>query len=124
MLKAIDTLGAGKKKRTFQYDWSPSGAVLLQRGKPRIDHCFFLVALYHFSGQTVEGGFSETNPALNGFGKWVEVASRRFNSRNLSPRHGSFVAAILCEEYGVNSTLRGKSVLLTFPTDSRPAKWI
>jgi hypothetical protein len=119
-MKTIETLGAGKKKRPFHYDWSASGAVLLQQGKPRIDRCFFLVALHHFSGETVDGGFSETNPAPDGFGKWVEVASKRFNSRNLSPRHGSFMAAILCEEYGVRSALRGKSIVLTFPTDTRP----
>jgi hypothetical protein len=122
MIKTVHTLGAGNKKKPLQYDWSSSGAILvLQREKPKIDRCFFLVALYHFSGQMVEGGFSQTTPAPHGFGKWVEVASKRFNSRNLTSRHGSFMAAILCEEFGVESSLEGNSVILTFPTNTRPA---
>jgi len=122
MIKTIYTLGAGSKKRPLQYDWSPGGAVLtLQRGKPKIDRCFFLLALYHFSGQTVEGGFSETIPAPRGFGKWVEVTSKCFNSRNLTSRHGSFMAAILCEEFEVESALDGNSVVLTFPANTRSA---
>lgn len=122
MTKTTFTLGAGNKKKALQYEWSPSGAVLvLQRAKTKIDRCFFLVALHHFSGQTVKGGFSETTPSPVGFGKWVEVTSRRFNSQNLTSRHGSFMAAILREEFGVESGLEDNSVVLTFPTDTRPA---
>lgn len=69
----------------------------------------------------VEGGFSQTTPAPNGFGKWVELASKRFNSRNLTPRHGSFMAAILCDKFGVKSSLNGNSVMLSFPTNTLPA---
>ena len=122
MIKTTYTLGAGNKKKPLQYDWSPLGAALvLQQGKTKIDRCFFLLALYHFSGRTVEGGFSETSPAPNGFGKWVEDTSKRFNSQNLTSRHGSFMAAILCAEFAVQSSLKGNSVMLTFPTNTRPA---
>jgi hypothetical protein len=122
MVKTIYTLGSGNKKRPLIYDWSLDGAVLvLQQGKTKIDRSFFSVALHQFSGRTVEGGFSQTNPAPGGFGKWVEGASNRFNSRKLTSRHGSFVAAILCQEFGVKSSLKGNSVMLTFPTSTRSA---
>lgn len=122
MIKQIYTLGPGKKKKTFQYDWSPGGAVLLrQEGKPRIDRSFLQDALYHFSGQTVDGGFSQDAAPLEGFGKWVEMASKNANSRKLSPRHGSFMAAILCKEFGVRSTHQGHKVVLTFPLTPRLA---
>jgi hypothetical protein len=119
MIKTICTLS--KKRASFSYDWSRDGAVLQQAGEPRIDSQFFLEALHHFSGKTVDGGFSQDAPPDGGFGEWVETESPRFNSRKLTPRHGSFMAAILCEEFGVQSANHGKKVVLTFPAIKRRA---
>jgi hypothetical protein len=52
-----------------------------------------MAALRHFSGKTVRGGFSMTNPTLGGFGEWIEQNSSRYG-RSLTPRHGSFIACM------------------------------
>jgi hypothetical protein len=53
---------------------------------------------------------------LVGFGEWVRKESSRLNSRKLTPRHGSFMAAILCSEAGVKPSLVGNTVVLKFPS--------
>jgi hypothetical protein len=112
--KMLTTLG--HKRREFCYSGSiQSGVVLHQSGRPRIDAPFFAAALRHFAGQKVYGGFKEDDPLSGGFGHWVQNESSRLNSRKLTPRHGSFVAAILCSEAGVESSLDGNAVVLKFP---------
>jgi hypothetical protein len=112
--KTLTTLGHNPTE--FSYSGSiRDGVVLKQSGNPKIDASFFTAALSHFAGRTVKGGFSEDNPIKDGFGEWVRDASSRLNSRTLSPRHGSFMAAILCSEAGVKSTLDGNPVVLQFP---------
>lgn len=112
--KTLATLG--HKHKEFSYYGSiRDGVVLRQSGDPQIDASFFTAALSHFAGRTVMGGFSEDNPIKGGFGQWVEDASPRLNSRTLSPRHGSFMAAILCSEAGVKPSLDGNAVVLQFP---------
>jgi hypothetical protein len=64
----------------------------------------------------VYGGFKEDDPAAGGFGEWLQKESPRLNSRALSPRHGSFAAAILCAKAGVQNSLDGNSVVLHFPS--------
>ena len=116
ILKSIQTLGPPGKRRLFSYSGSVAlGVVLEQSGKPRIDAEFFSKALHDFSGKTVFGGFREDDPPPNGFGAWVEKNSVEWNSRKLTPRHGSFMAAILCAEAGVRNGLVGNSIVLTFP---------
>jgi len=39
-----------------------------------------------------------TSPTPGGFGEWVQGKSGRLNKTSLTPRHGSFIAAILREE--------------------------
>jgi hypothetical protein len=112
--KTLATLG--HKRKEFSYSGSIwDGVVLKQTGHPQIDASFFTAALSHFAGQTVMGGFSEDSPIKGGFGEWVRDASSRLNSRMLSPRHGSFMAAILCKEAAVKSWLEGNAVVLQFP---------
>ena len=116
-IRELEPLGAGKKKKPFSYKGSVrTGVVLQQSGKPKIDARFFLEALYHFSGRTVYGGFREDAAPRDSFGKWIEQSSPRFNSRKLTPRHGSFMAAILCNESGVRHSRKGNKIVLSFPT--------
>jgi hypothetical protein len=104
------------KRTTFTYDGSiTTGVRLHQRGKPKIDAAFFAAALKQFAGQEVKGGFKMDDPPNEGFGWWVQENSASSNSRTLTPRHGSFVAAILCAEAGVTSGLEGLAVWLRFP---------
>jgi len=115
-VKRLETLGPPKKRKEFHYSGSiQSGVVLHQSGNPRIEARLFTEALRRFAGKTVYGGFKEDDPPLGGFGAWVKDESPRLNSRKLSPRHGSFIAAILCAEAGVRSSLDGNSVVLRFP---------
>jgi len=94
----IQTLGSGRKRRWFEYEGSINqGTTLIQSGQPFISHQFYIAALKHFSGQTIWGGFNMTNPILRGFGEWVRDNSSRYG-RSLTPRHGSFIAAILVHE--------------------------
>jgi hypothetical protein len=82
---------------------------------PRIDAGFFSEALNHFAGERVYGGFKEDDPPSGGFGEWVQNESSRLNTRKLTPRHGSFIAAILCHEARVEHSLDGNAVVLRFP---------
>ena len=63
----------------------------------------------------MKGGFKEDDPPRGGFGEWVRDRSSELNSRKLSPRHASFMAAILCHEAGVKSRLDRNAVWLRFP---------
>ena len=114
--KRLKTLGPPKKRTEFCYSGSiQSGVILHQLGHPRIDARVFIEALKHFAGKRVGGGFKEDDPRSGGFGEWLQNESPELNSRKLTPRHGSFVAAILCAEAGVRSSLDGNAVVLQFP---------
>ena len=112
----LTTLGHPSKSTTFEYDGSiATGVQLHQRGLPKISAALFAAALKHFAGQDVKGGFKMDGPPEGGFGRWVQENSARINGRQLSARHGSFIAAILCSEAGVVSRLEGTAVWLRFP---------
>jgi hypothetical protein len=114
--RKLETLGSTGRRTEFSYSGSiHTGVTLDQTGKPRIDAQVFAAALKHFAGRTVYGGFKEDDPPAGGFGEWLQEESPRLNSRKLTPRHGSFVAAILCADTAVRSSLRGNSILLHFP---------
>ena len=113
----LHTLGPSWRRTEFWYSGSiQSGVILQQSGNPPIDAQVFAEALKHFAGRTVYGGFKEDEPAAGGFGEWLQKESPRLNSRPLSPRHGSFVAAILCAKAGVQNSLDGNAVVLHFPS--------
>ena len=112
----LTTLGPPKKRKQFCYSGSiHSGVILHQSGCPKIDARVFTGALKHFAGKSVRGGFKQDAPPSGGFGEWLQNESPKLNSRKLTPRHGSFVAAILCAEAGVTSSLDGNAVVLDFP---------
>jgi len=112
----IQTLGPRKKRTWFRYEGNVNhGTSLLFRSvQVSISHQLYMAALQHFSGQIVRGGFSMTNPTPRGFGEWIKQNSSRYG-RSLSPRHGSFIAAILVHEGYIQSSLQGKAVILHFP---------
>jgi hypothetical protein len=115
-IKKLDTLGSPGKRTEFSYSGSiQTGIILHQSGKPHVDAKVFAEALRHFAGRRVYGGFREDDPPKGGFGEWLQAESPRLNSRRLTPRHGSFVAAVLCSEAGVRSSLDGNAVVLQFP---------
>jgi hypothetical protein len=108
--KRLWTLGHPSRRTQFRYEGSVAdGCMLLQVGNPKIEASFFQAALMTFSGREVRGGFKEDDPPRDSFGEWIKNNSRSINGRCLTPRHASFIAAILCHETGVTSRLDGAS---------------
>ena len=87
---------------------------MLFSGKPYISPEFFKAILMRFNGRTIAGGFSMTDPTPDGLGQWVEENSKRLNGLSLTPRHASFIAAILVHEGLITSSLKGNAVFLHF----------
>jgi hypothetical protein len=120
--RLIRTLGAGGKATEFAYEGNVKvGVTLLFAGKPQVQASFFDAILGHFAGQEVPGGFSMTNPHPHGLGAWVEDNSRQLNGHKLTPRHASFIAAVLQHEGYISSHLDGSSVALVFPSAGQMA---
>ncbi len=112
----IWTLGSTNRRTQFSYTGNVStGVTLLFTGKPYISPEFFKAILTRFNGSTIAGGFSMTDPTPGGLGQWVAENSRRLNDTSLTPRHTSFIAAILVHEGLITSSLKGNAVYLYFP---------
>jgi len=114
--RLIRTLGATDRATEFAYEGSVKEGVTLDlAGRPQIQARFFDAILTHFAGREVPGGFSTTNPHRLGLGAWVEDSSRSLNGTKLTPRHASYIAAILVHEGYITSHLDGKVISLVFP---------
>ena len=112
----IQTLGHPSKRTWFTYGGSVNkGTTLVQQsGKPFISTELYKSALKTFSGRSVPGGFNMTDPIPGGFGGWLQENSRSFG-RFLTPRHGSFIAAVLVHEGYISNSREGLKVILHFP---------
>jgi hypothetical protein len=111
----IWTLGSANRRTQFAYSGSVStGVTLLFSGKPYISPEFFKAILTQFNDKTILGGFNMTDPTSGGLGQWVERNSRQLNGLGLTPRHASFIAAILVHEGLITSSLQGNAVYLHF----------
>lgn len=118
----IQTLGSKEKRTWFEYKGSiKEGTTLLFSGKPFISSEFYRDVLSSFNGMTIKGGFSMTDPSHGGFGEWVNENSSKYG-RRLTPRHGSFISAILVSEGYIRSSLKGNSVILHFPPKEKEVK--
>jgi hypothetical protein len=113
----IWTLGHYNKRTQFSYDGNVNVGVTLRfKANLFISAQFFHSILEHFTGKTVEGGFSMTNSPRDGYGYWVAENSSKLNGIRLTPRHASFIAAILAHEGFITSSLDGNAVILHFPS--------
>jgi len=111
----IWTLGPPKKRTQFTYSGgTKTGATLLFKQPTPISARFFQAILTEFSGKTIPGGFSMTEPTPGGLGEWVQYNSPELNPVCLTPRHASFIAAILVHEGRARSNLKGNAVELRF----------
>ena len=114
-MPTIPTLGAPARRTEFKYTGDvQTGVALHFTGKPRVSADFFEAILDEFRGRTIPGGFSMTAPTPGGLGEWVQNNSPHLNVVRLSPRHASFIAAILVNEGLITSSLRGNAVYLHF----------
>lgn len=114
-MPTIWTLGPVAKRTQFEYTGSVHEGVRIRfSGNPPISAAFFQAILGQPKGKTVRGGFSATNPTKKGLGEWVRDNSGELNGRKLTPRHASFIAAILVHEGFATSCLDGNAVVLHF----------
>ena len=110
----IQTLGSQGKRTWFSYEGNVNeGTTLLQSGRPFISPELYKDVLKYFSGRTILGGFSRTDPTSGGFGEWLQKNSPKYG-RSLTPRHGSFIAAILVHEGRITHSLEGNAIILHF----------
>jgi hypothetical protein len=117
-MQTIHTLGHPYKRSQFIYTGSVNEGVTLEfHGRPRISDVFFQVILRVFRGSTIQGGFNEASPTPGSLGEWVEHYSMQMNQVRLSPRHASFIAAILVHEGYITSSLNKNAVILHFPDE-------
>lgn len=115
-MPTIFTCGGPAKRTQFTYEGNFDNGVTIRfaSGDTKICNDFMKAAVDHFRGREVMGGFSMTNPSPGGFGQWVEKHSRALNTTPLTPRHGSFIAAILQEMGYLQCRLDGNAVILKF----------
>ena len=115
-MPTIFTCGGPAKRTKFSYEGDFDNGVTIKfaSGDTRITHDLLKAAIDYFRGKDVKGGFSMTNPIPGGFGQWVESNSKALNATPLTPRHGSFIAAILREMGYLQSRLDGNAVILKF----------
>ena len=112
----IWTLGHPSIRTEFEYSGDVREGVILHfSGNPPISSEFFQAILNEFRGRTIQGGFSMTDPIPGGLGEWIKNNSNHLNPVSLTPRHGSFIAAILVDEGLITSDLDGHKVYLNFP---------
>jgi hypothetical protein len=115
-MPTIFTCGSLGTRTEFTYEGNIDNGVILKfaSGNTEISTKFLKTAIDHFKGKEVRGGFSMTRPTPGGFGEWVQNESKILNSASLTPRHGSFIAAILQKEGYLRSVLAGNAVILKF----------
>lgn len=115
-MPTIFTCGGPAKRTQFTYEGDFDNGVTIKfvSGDTRITHDLLKAAIDYFRGKEVKGGFSMNNPISGGFGQWVESNSKFLNTTPLTPRHGSFISAILREMGYLQSRLDGNAVILKF----------
>ena len=107
------TLSKGYK---FTCEGEVSEGVSVEMGKgtkATFSASLFEAMLNEFSGKTIVGGFSMTDPPTGGLGWWVQNNSGKYGNK-LTPRHASFIAAILVAK-GYCTSRQSHGILLTFP---------
>lgn len=110
------TCGGFHRATEFSYQGSiKTGFVVnFDSGNISLAKAFLQAIINEFRGKTIRGGFKMDNPPAYSFGKWVQDNSDLLNGRQLSPRHASFIAAILRNEGYLNCRLDGNAVILDF----------
>jgi hypothetical protein len=114
-MPTIWTLGSPAVRTQFSYEGNVEEGVMIHfSGNPRVSADFFKAIIHEFQGRKIPGGFGMTKPTPGGLGEWVSENSANLNVIKLSPRHASFIAAILEHEGLIESSLKGNAVILQF----------
>lgn len=107
----IETCGAEHVRTTFSYRGSVQHGITIEfeNGDFSINAEIIQNVLDHFRGQRVRGGFSMTEPTPGGVGEYLASLGNL-----LTPRHASFLCAVLRHEGFVDCSLDGNAVVVTF----------
>lgn len=108
----IYTCSENEKQTSFDYSGTVETGVTVRHEKTEYQLAceVFRNVLEHFSGQMVPGGFSMTEPTPGGVGEYLDA-----QNPSLTPRHASFLCAILKHEGFVQCSMNGNAVMVTFP---------
>lgn len=110
-MPTIETCGPEYVRTSFSYRGSVQQGITIEfkTGDFTINAEIIQNVLNHFRGQRVRGGFSMTDPIPGGVGEYLAGLSN-----SLTPRHASFLCAVLRHEVLVNCELDGNAVVVAF----------
>lgn len=110
-MPTIQTCGNKRIRTTFTYHGNAETGVTLEfeSGHFLIPSGIIQKVIDHFRGQSVRGGFSMTKPTPGGVGEFLATLGN-----NLTPRHASFLCAVLQDLGLAKCTLEGNAVVVQF----------
>ena len=110
-MQTIKTCGPEHVRTNFTYRGSAQHGITIkfETGDFPINAEIIQNVLDHFRGKRVRGGFSMNNPTAGGVGEYLAGLGN-----SLTPRHASFLCAVLRHEGLVNCSLDGNAVVVTF----------
>ena len=112
-MPTIETCGPEHVRTTFTYRGSAQHGITVEfeTGDFSINAEIIQNVLDHFRGQWVRGGFSMTDPTPDGVGEYLASLGN-----SLTPRHASFLCAVLRHEGLIDCGLDGNAVMVAFNT--------
>ena len=110
-MPTISTCGPADRRTEFTYRRSvPNGIIIeFESGDFEIPARTIEAVINRFRGQTVRGGFSMTDPTPGGVGEFLQQMGD-----GLTPRHASFLCAVLGHEGYASCRLDGNAVVVEF----------
>ncbi|MEQ1622080.1 MAG: hypothetical protein ABL919_11780 [Methylococcales bacterium] len=110
-MPTIETCGSEHVRTTFTYRGSAQEGITIEfeSGDFTINAEIIQNVREHFQNQRVPGGFSMDNPTPGGVGEYLAGLGNA-----LTPRHGSFLCAVLRHEGLVSCELAGNAIMVTF----------
>lgn len=110
-MPTIHTCGNASKRTTFTYRGNLEDGVIIEfkSGDFLIPPQIIQQVISNFRGQSIMGGFSMTNPKPGGLGEFLSSLGH-----NLTPRHASFLCAVLQHLGYVQCSLEGNAVIVQF----------
>lgn len=110
-MPTIETCGRENVRTNFTYRGNAQQGITIEfeTGDFTIDAEIIQNVINHFRGQRVRGGFSMTDPTPGGIGEHLVSLGN-----SLTPRHASFLCAVLRHEGVVNCYFDGNAVIVAF----------
>lgn len=110
-MPALTTCGRAPTNFSYRGNCNIGVTIEFPSGELEISSDIIQQLTNHFQGKSVSGGFSMTEPTPGGVGQYLQSLGNA-----LTPRHASFLCAILQHEGLATCTLRGNAVIVSFPS--------